>query len=43
MTNIASTPSTDPESVALDLIVRTAEAIGATALHAVLQHLAGVL
>lgn len=38
-----STPPADPESAALDFIVRIAEAVpGAAALRASLQHLAGV-
>jgi hypothetical protein len=42
-TTISTTPA-DPESAALDLIVRIAEAVpGAVALRASLQHLAGAL
>jgi hypothetical protein len=44
MTSAISIPPTDPESAALDLIVRIAEAVpGASALRAVLQDLAGAL
>lgn len=43
MTTTGTLPA-DPESIALDLIVRIAESVtGATALRAALQHLAGVL
>lgn len=44
MTTTISTPPTDPESAALDLLVRAAEtATGGTAFRAVLQDLAGAL
>lgn len=45
MTTSTSTPPADPESVALDSLVRIAEALpgGAPALRATLQHFAGVL
>lgn len=44
MTTTTSTPLADPESAALDLIVRIAEAVpGAGALLASLQHLASAL
>jgi hypothetical protein len=45
MTTATGTPPADPQSAALDLIVRIAEALpgGAPALRAALQHLAGVL
>lgn len=44
MTTTISTPPTDPESAALDLLVQAAEtATGSTAFRAVLQDLAGVL
>jgi hypothetical protein len=44
MTIIAHTPPTDPESAALELLVRSAEtATGSTAFRAVLQDVAGAL
>lgn len=44
MTTVVDTPSADPESAALDLLVRAAEtATGSTAFRAVLQDVAGVL
>lgn len=44
MTTTISTPPTDPESAALDLLVEAAEtAAGSTAFRAVLQDLAGAL
>src|SRR4051812_5499383 len=43
MKTAISTPPADPESAALDLIVHAAEAVGSTALRAVLQDLAGAL
>lgn len=43
MTTTISTPPADPESAALDLIVQAAEAVGGTALRAVLQDLTGAL
>lgn len=44
MTTTASTPIADPESAALDLIIRIGEAVpGAVALHASLRHLASAL
>lgn len=45
MTNTTRTLPTDPESAALDLIVRIAEALpgGAPALRGALQHFAGAL
>jgi hypothetical protein len=44
MTIIVDTPPTDPETAALDFLVRVAEsATGSTAFRAVLQDLAGVL
>ncbi|OBA60926.1 amino acid aminotransferase [Mycobacterium sp. 1100029.7] len=44
MTTATSTPPADPESAALDLLVRSAEtATGSTAFRAVLQDLAGAL
>lgn len=44
MANAVDTPPTDPESAALDLLVRIAETRPrATALHAVMRELAGAL